>query len=73
MEIQEGQVVFLVGHRGAVSHKIGSVALELTVALSPEHALSQESESFLLVIPADYAEKVISSIQQSLGALRRSN
>ena len=64
---------FSFGHRGAVSYKINSVMLELSIALTPEDALADKAESFMLVIPADYAEKVVASLQQSLARLRQSN
>ena len=73
MEIQRGQMVFLVGHRGGVSHKINSVLLELSVAMSADDLASGRADSFTLAVPADYAEKVIASIQTSLAILRKSN
>lgn len=66
-------LVFLVGHRGAASHKINSVMLELSIAPTPEDAAAGKSRPIMLVIPAEYAEKVIASIQVSLQRLRQSN
>jgi len=73
MAILENQMVFLVGHRGGVSHKLRSVVLALSVAHNADELESGKSESLTLAIPADHAEKMISSIQQSLATLRGSN
>ena len=73
MEIDSGQMVFLIGHRGAVSYKINSVMLDLSIALTPEDALAGKAEPLMLAIPADYAEKVVASLQQSLARIRQSN
>lgn len=72
-KISVNDMVYLVGHRGGASHQLDSVMLELSIAPTPEDAAARKSLPFLVVIPADYAEKVIASIQQSLAALRRSN
>jgi len=67
------EVVFLIGHRGAVSHKLNCVLLELSISPTPEDAAAGKSQPIMLAIPTDYAEKVISSIQVSLSRLRQSN
>ncbi|MBZ5489839.1 MAG: hypothetical protein LAO76_02785 [Acidobacteriia bacterium] len=72
MQIKTGQMVFLIGHRGAASKDINSVVLQLSVALTPEDVTASKSDSFMLAIPADYAEKIISSIRSSLENLRQS-
>ena len=43
MEIREGQMVFLVGHRGAVSHKLRSVVIELSIARNADELESEKS------------------------------
>lgn len=67
------EIVFLTGHRGAVSHKLNCVMLELSISPTPEDAAAGKSQPIMIVIPADYAEKVISSIRVSLSRLRQSN
>jgi hypothetical protein len=66
-------LVYLVGHRGAVAHKLNCVMLELSIAPTPEDAAAGKSLPIMVVIPADYAEKVIASIQVSLSRLRQTN
>ena len=73
MEIKADQIVFLIKHKGGSSPKINSVALELSIALTPEDAVARKAESFVLAIPAAHAEKVIASIQKALQSLRQSN
>jgi len=70
MEIKSGDLAFLFEHRAGVAHKINCVMLELSIALTPEEAASGTGEKLMLVIPADHAPKVISSIQTSLGRLK---
>jgi hypothetical protein len=70
VEIKSNGTVFLLGHRGAVAPGIKGVLLELTVALTKEHAVQRKGEVIRLLIPADHAEKVVSSIQTSLQRLR---
>ncbi len=72
-KISVNDMVYLVGHRGGASHKLNSVMLELSIAPTPEDAAAGKSLPFLVVIPADYAEKVIASIQLALSQLRQSN
>jgi len=72
-KVSANDLVFLTGHRGAVSHKINSVMLELSIAPTPEDAAAGKSLPIMVVIPADYAEKVVASIQVSLQRLRQSN
>ena len=66
-------LVFLTGHRGAVSHKLNCVLLGLSIAPTPEDAAPGRAQPIMVLIPADHAEKVIASIQQSLAILSRSN
>jgi hypothetical protein len=73
MQIKTDQMVFLIGHRGAASKDINSVLLQLSIALTPEDATTRKTDSFMLAIPADYAEKIIASIRASLENLHQSN
>lgn len=72
-KISVDDLLFLVGHRGAASHKLNSVMLELSIAPTPEDAAAGKSWPIMVVIPVDYAEKVIASIQLALSRLRQSN
>lgn len=69
----KGEMAFLFEHRGGVAHKINCVILELSIAPTPEDAESQKGEKLTLVIPADHAPKVISSLELSLARLRQTN
>jgi hypothetical protein len=69
-KLSVNDMVFLAGHRGGASPKENLVMLELSIAATPEEAAAGKSQPLLVAIPADYAEKIIGSIQQSLTALR---
>jgi hypothetical protein len=72
VEITPDQRVFLLGHRGAISPQLDDVILlELTVALTSEDTLAAKGEAFIVVIPADEADKMVTSIQTALQRLRR--
>ncbi len=71
MEIKSNETVFLLKHRGGVAP--GLVILELTIALTKEDAVAGKGEVLKLAIPADHAEKVISSIRTALQRLSRTN
>ena len=45
MEIEPGQMVFLVRHRGAVSYKINCVMLELSIAPTLDDLEAEKAES----------------------------
>jgi hypothetical protein len=73
VEIQSGSRVFLVGLKSGIAQNIGSVILELSVALTPEDITAGKADSFELAIAANYADKVISDIRVALQRLRQSN
>lgn len=73
MEIKSGELAFLFEHKGGVAQKINCVMLELSIARTPEDAESQKGGKMMLVIPADHAPKVISSLEVSLARLRQTN
>ncbi len=73
MEVKSGSMVFLVGFKGGVAEQIGSVILELSVALTPEDITAGKADSFVLAMTPGSAEKVISSIQMALQRLRQTN
>lgn len=73
MEIKSNGTVFLLGHRGGIAPKANGVMLELTIALTKENAVAGKRDVFTPWIPADHAEKVISSIQTALQRLRQAN
>ena len=66
-------MVFLLGHKGGQPSKLTASYWNYSIALTPEDALTEKAESFVLAIPADYAEKVVASIQKALQSLRQSN
>ncbi len=70
-KIESGKLLRVVGNRGGVMHEAGSALLRLWVATTEEE-LSNPNQITLLLAPEE-VEKVISSLQQSLNALRRSN
>ena len=73
LEIRPGQLLFVTSHRGGVSHNIGSLVLEVSVSPTPEQAAAGKSGSFVLAIHPELAEKMIASLQTSLGRLRGAN
>jgi len=70
-KIKNEDLLKVIGWRGAVMHKAGSVLLELSVVITEEELPTPQKITLLLVPEA--AEKVISSLQEALSILRQSN
>lgn len=69
--VGKNDLLYYLGHRAASANQLQSVVIQLSVAKSPEAALSRKTEDeFLVAIPVESAEKLIASIQTAIDRLR---
>lgn len=72
--VGKDDLLYYLGHRVASANQLSSVVLQMSVAKSPESALSQQKEDeFLIAIPVASAEKLIASLQTAIDRLRSAN
>ena len=70
-KITSKDLLRVIDHRGAVSHELGCALLQIGVATTEEEM--KKPIQFVLCLTPETAEKLISSLQQSLSILRQSN
>jgi hypothetical protein len=70
-KIGSDDLLHVVGHRGAVNHKLGSVLLQLSVATTEDELTNPKT--MMLSIRHEYVDELVSSLQQAASILRQSN
>lgn len=69
--VTHSDLVHWVGHRGAVNHHLGLVLVEASLATTEQEL--ENPQTVMVALRPEIAEKLIASLQQSLGILRQSS
>ena len=70
-EINRGDLLHVVGHRGGVSHELNSVLLHLSVATAEDDP--DDPKKIMLAIPPEYVSQIVESLHRALSEYRQSN
>ena len=70
-QINSGDLLHVVGHRGGISHELNSVLLHLSVATSEDDL--DDPKKIMLAISPEYVSQIVESLHKALSEYRQSN